>query len=768
MIGAGVNDGGVVVAKLAMLWWRPGIGAIGEAGVAVAVIAAALDGERHRWFLWVPVLVGVGIGVYFALPVEPNPVVVVATLIGAVVAAAGVHRGTLLFALTRAVLAVAVGFAIAKARTEWVRATVLAAVMETADVTGHVELIEPTDGRGQRITLRVVAIAGVAPEAVPRRVRIRTQVARPGISPGDPVRVRARLSPPGEPVLPGGYDFGRRAWYLGIGAVGFSYRGLEPDPTLGPAPAVLQAAAAIERVRAAIGTAVRAALPGQSGAIATALLTGERGAITAETDKVYRDSGLYHVLSISGLHMTVMAGTLFLAVRALLAAVPGVALRFPVAVLAAIGAFGYLLISGAAFATLRSYVMISIVFLAIVLERPALSMRNIALAALVVLLVWPESLLDPGFQMSFAAVTALIASLEAWQERERRLGRGERGYGPISKMVRFVGSIVISTLIAGVAVAPLAAYHFHAGQAYSVLGNLLGVPICDLIVMPALLATLVAMPFGLEAYPLMVAGVGIDAMTAVAAWVATLPGAVAAIPAIPLSAVLAIAAGGLWLALWTARWRAAGMLGIAVGLVLAPTLERPAIIVGRDGALIAARVDGGLLSAAPGAGRRTFELSRWLEHDGDRRAVATAAEGRGFRCDSIGCTATLAGRPIAITRHPAALPEDCARAAILIAPGLGVSGLGGADQCHGPSIMVDRAALRRGGVHAIYVGGAHVRIETVTRLRGERPWSGAGRGDRKGRKSVAQDAPAGGGSEPDDPAETAGSEFDGAARFGGD
>lgn len=745
--------------------------------MAGAVIAAALDGERHRWFLWVPVLVGVGIGVYFALPVEPHPVVAVATLIGAAVAAAGVHGGTLLFALTRAVLSVAVGFAIAKARTEWVRAPVLAAVMEKADITGHVELIEPTDGRGQRITLRVVAIAGVAPEAVPRRVRIRTLVARPGISPGDPVRVRARLSPPGEPVLPGGYDFGRRAWYLGIGAVGFSYRGIEPDPTLGPAPTVLHAAATIERVRAAIGTAVRAALPGQSGAIATALLTGERGAITAETDKIYRDSGLYHVLSISGLHMTVMAGTLFLAVRVLLAAVPGVALRFPVkawaAVLAAIGAFGYLLISGAAFATLRSYVMISIVFLAIVLERPALSMRNIALAALVVLLVWPESLLDPGFQMSFAAVTALIASLEAWQERERRLGRGERGYGLISKTVRFISSIVISTLIAGVAVAPLAAYHFHAGQAYSVLGNLLGVPICDLIVMPALLATLVAMPFGLEAYPLMIAGVGIDAMTAVAAWVATLPGAVAAIPAIPLSAVLAMAVGGLWLSLWTARWRVAGMLGIAVGLVLAPTLERPAILVGRDGALIAARVDGGLLSAAPGAGRRTFELSRWLEHDGDRRAVATAAEGRGFKCDTIGCTATLAGRPIAITRHPAALAEDCARAAILIAPGLGVSGpgapgLSGADQCRGPSIMVDRAALRRGGVHAIYVGGSHVRIETVTRLRGERPWSGAGRGDRKGRKSDAQDAPVGGHTEPDDPAETAGGEFDGAARSGGD
>lgn len=716
--------------------WRPG------------ALSDALEAERHRWFLWLPVLIAVGIGCYFAAAEEPDMrVALLATALAAAIAAL-LRRGTLLPVAARILLAIAIGFAVAKARTEWVRAPVLAGPIQNAELRGFVEFVEPQTGRGHRLTIAVSSITGLAPQQTPRRVRVRTSAGGEAVKPGDGVLIAARLSPPPEPVLPGGYDFGRRAWYLGIGGVGYALRPVRPDPAIGLPPWHLQAGAAVERVRVAIGRAVVAALPGQAGAIANALLTGERGGITPETEKAFRDSGLYHVLSISGLHMTVMAGTLFLASRLLLAAIPGVAVRFPIKVwaagIAALGALGYLLISGAAFATLRSYVMISIVFLAIAVERPALAMRTIALAALGLLLVWPESLLDPGFQMSFAAVTALIAVLEAWRDHQERLGRDRAGpRGPLATTVLFLSGIVASTLIAGTAVAPLAAYHFHTSQQYSVIGNVLALPICDLVVMPALLATLVVMPFGLEAYPLALAGYGIDTMTAIASWVASLPGAVALIPAIPLEALLAFVAGGLWLLLWQGRWRFAGLAALAAGLLLAPTREQPDVLVSRDGTLVAARTDGERLAAAPGA-NRLFELSRWLEADGDRRTAAEASAGRGFACDSIGCTAVIgagrgaggvaagdgasgggvgAGGPgsrptrLAIVRHRAGFADDCARAAIVVTNGPPPR------FCSGPYVVIDRRKLRAAGVHAIYVRHGRYRVETVAETRGKRPWS---------------------------------------------
>ncbi len=752
----------------------------------VSALAAALEAERHRWFLWVPVLVGVGIGGYFALPYEPGVWLAASILFACATLAWLVRDGTLAYAMTRALLATAIGFTVIAVRTEWVAAPVIERTIQRAEISGFVELVEVLAARGQRLTIRVTAIAGLDTKRLPRRVRIRIMNPQPGIGPGDAIALSARLSPPGEPVLPGGYDFARRAWFLGIGGVGFTF---QPPKLVQPLPGSpeaqppwsLRVAAAIERVRLAIGAAVTTALPGQSGAIANAMLTGDRGGITPDTDKAFRDSGLTHILSISGLHMTVMAGTLFVAVRLLLAAIPGLAVRFPVkiwaAAIAMFGALGYLLISGGAFATLRSYVMITIIFFAMIVERPALSMRNVALAALALLIVWPESLLDPGFQMSFAAVAALLAAYEGWQRRADRLGHDTATpHGPAMRAARFVTAIMASTLIAGLAVAPLAAYHFHTSQQYSILGNVLALPICDLLVMPALLATLLLIPLGLEAYPLMLAGWGIDGMTAIARYVGGLPGAVAAIPSISLTGLLAMAVGGLWLIIWTGRWRVAGLIPIAAGVIIAPMDGRPDILISRDGSLVVARVDGRFLSAAPtpvtksvalnplpnaavdkpssdafdepsgdtvddnrreppvdrsgktrgdgrqrGSGERTrrppFELTRWLEADGDGRPPQAPMAGRGFVCDTVGCTATIAGKRLSILHHRSGATDDCRTADILVTAG---------DRpriCDGPRIILDRKSLRDGGAHALSISpsGAIV-LDTISASRGARPW----------------------------------------------
>ena len=482
------------------------------------------------------------------------------------------------------------------------------------------------------------------------------------------------------------------------------------------------ATGAIERVRLRIGRAVVAALPGETGGIANALITGERGGISAATDTAYRDSGLYHILSISGLHMVVMAGAFFFTVRFVFAAIPSIALRYPIkkwaAVAAAFGALGYLLISGASFATVRSYVQISILFFAILMERPALALRNVALAALGLLLFWPESLFDAGFQMSFAAVVALISAYEAIRAREERLGRADIDRGPIAGFFIFFGGIVLSTMVATAAVAPFAAYQFHTSQQYGALANLVALPICDLIVMPAALATLLVMPFGLEAIPLWVAGLGIDLMTWIARAVARLPGAVIAVVAIPVWSFAAMVAGGLWLLLWQTRARLIGLPVIALGLALTPMLVRPDILVGRDGKLIAARVDGAGFSALP-APRSMFELARWLETDGDQRPAKEVATGLKFRCDGVSCTTVLKGQRLAIPRHASALADDCARASILVLDRPRPKG------CTKPQVAIDPAAIRRGGAHALYLGGGAVRVETMAGIRGERPWSRA-------------------------------------------
>lgn len=687
-------------------------------------IADWLESERECWFNWVPVCLGLGVAAYFWLPVEPSLMAALLPVPAAVVLKVLWRRDTLGYVLASVLLLLAAGMGIAKLRTEWVRAPVLERQLTGVLVRGFVDLVEPKAGKGQRITLRVVSI-GTGPRALtadklPRRVRVRTMAALDGLRPGDAVRLTATLGPPAEPSLPGGFDFGRQAWYLGIGGVGYSMTAAQIDPEAGPLPWRMWFTAAVETVRVSIGRAVVAGLPGETGGIANALITGERGGISAATDAAYRDSGLYHILSISGLHMVVMAGAFFFAVRFVFAAIPAIALRYPIkkwaAVAAAFGALGYLLISGASFATVRAYVQISILFAAMLVERPAIALRNVALAALGLLIVWPESLFDAGFAMSFAAVVALIAGFEAIRAREARLGRADVDRGPVMTAVLFVAGIMGSTLMATAAVAPIAAYQFHTSQQYGALANLVALPICDLFVLPLLLATLLAMPFGLEAAPLWLAGWGIDAMTGIAQGVAKLPGAAIPVAAIPASSFLAMLAGGMWLLLWKTRWRLLGVPVILSGLMLSPTLDRPDIIVGRDGRLVAARTDGRSLSALP-APRNMYELTRWLEADGDARPVRTVAVGTGFACDAAGCTAVLKGQRLAVTRHASAVREDCARASILVLDMPAPRG------CTKPVVVIDPQALRRGGVHTIVVTKGGVRVETVATLRGERPWS---------------------------------------------
>lgn len=683
-------------------------------------LRAVLEAEREHWFAFKPVLFGCGIGLYFSLPVEPDVWLLPAVAVFVALAYLG-SRGGLAIGLGVVVL-ISAGAMAGKLRTEWVRAPVLEKRFGPAEIRGHVVLAEPRDKRGQRLTIAVSEIAGLPASRTPARVRVRTMSPLAGVKPGDAIKLKATLAPPSGPALPAGYDFARTAWFSALGGVGYSLSAPEHDRGLPSPPTVLRVFAAIERGRQAIGARILQALPGEAGAIANALITGERGGISEKTNDAFRDAGLYHILSISGLHMAIMAGTVFFIVRLALALFPAIALRYPIkkwaAVAAAAAALAYLLISGSAFATVRSYVMISIMFAAVLMDRPALAMRNVALSALVILVLFPESLLDVGFQMSFAAVTALIAAYEYIDEKRAYASGLRRSLAGRGLML--LGGIALSTIVAGLAVAPFAAYHFHTGQQFGVLANLIAIPICNLLVMPAALLALLLMPFGLEGAALSIMGYGIEAMNRCARWTASLPGAVTHVRAIPLHAFLLMVGGGLWVLLWRRRWRALGFAAIAAGLAAAPFLPRPDLLIGRDGTLVAVRDDDSDRYAAVAARNGNFELKRWLEHDGDPREARDALHPKAassLRCDGIGCTADAKHRSIAVTRHPAALRDDCRRADILV---LDIPKPKG---CEGPQTVIDFWALRRLGTHAVYLADEEIpRIETVAQYRGERPW----------------------------------------------
>lgn len=707
-----------------------------------------LGREQGVLFGWVPVIIGAGAAVYFAILTEPSGLIAGLVLSAALLFAWLVQVRSGLRALGFWLALFALGFVAAKLRTEMMRAPVLDRPLGLVAVTGVLEKLEAQPARGGRLTLRPTHIEKVDANALPYRVRVRTKGSVDGLSPGQTLELSARLSPPPPPALPGGFDFARHAWFQGIGAVGFSMRAPKTIPTAAPLDFSVRFAAAIQQTRHAIASRLRVILPGQSGAIAIALVTGERGGISEDTNQIYRDAGLFHILSISGMHMAIMAGAVFFLIRLLFAAVPFVALNLATkkwaAFIAALAALGYLALSGGAFATVRSYIMISVMFGAVLLDRPALALRNVAVAACIILVIFPESVLDPGFQMSFAAVLALVSVYEAL--RKTSWGASFADAGLVRRLFYFFIGIVISTLVAGLAVAPFAAYHFHTTQHLAVLANLIAMPVSNLIIMPAALGVLVLFPFGLE-WPAAVAmGFGIDMMTETADWVAHLPGAVGRIASVPAEAFALIVFGGLWLILWRTRWRAAGVLAIVGGLVLVPTGQRPDILIGNKAKTVAVRGADGLLHPVKMRGRLSFETKRWLEADGqDPRSYhlinnqtedKPARHRSGLRCDGVGCIGSLHGLTLAVATHASALRDDCRVADILVFNDPRPKG------CDRPRALIDFFDVYYGGTHAIFIeDGLRLRIESVAGVRGTRPWTKTlpGRDRQRQRRSARQE-----------------------------
>jgi competence protein ComEC len=685
---------------------------------ASALLLAQLDRERGRWFFWIPVFFGAGIATYFALPEEPPLLLAVAGLMASLALRIFMRGSLLLFLLGSIVLAVACGFAAAKLRALWVAAPIVHAQTKTERLAGWVERWEQTSPKRGRATLRVISVDGLEAARTPRRVRISLNTAT-GPPLGQAISLKAVLLPLPEPVMPGGFDFARQAWFQGIGATGFAIGGFEAMEPQPDAPLLLTLHAWINGLREEIARRVHAALPAEQAGIAQALIVGDRAALGKEESEALRASGLFHIISISGLHMALIAGALFWAARLAFAAVPALALNYSVkawAALLALGcAFVYFLLSGAAVATQRAFLMVVVMLIAVMLSRPAISLRNVALAALIILALYPETLLDVSFQMSFAATAALVAFYERFGATLRFETGKTSLHGAAAWILAFLFGTAMTTIVAGTAVTPFAAYHFNTVTSYSVLGNVLGMPFVTLVIMPCVVLTLLAMPFGLEAWPLAAMGLGIDALRAVAAWVAGLHGAVVKVPSFTGSALMLICLGGLWFIIWRGPWRLLGLLAVALGLALAPYAPKPDVLVDRFAEVIAVRDAAGRLQVSPGRkGRYTVE--RWLAADGDGRTPKEAMTSSLFRCDPAGCLAQVKGKLVSLTREPTALADDCARVDILIAP-FAVTA-----DCRRPSLVIDRRFVYLNGAVSVFIGKDGIEVASVANSRGQRPW----------------------------------------------
>ncbi len=721
---------GATSVNPAIAWRR-----LARRSVGLFDIAGLLDAEQDRWFLWVPVFVGIGVGLYFAAPLEPVWVLAIAPLLVAVGLRLTARRGLLVLALTGALLCIAIGFAAAKLRVEWVRGPVMPFSRQVQTVHGWVEVVERRAEKGVRLTIRVASIDGMAPAATPIRIRVTSRFGNNGVLAGDALTVRAMLQPPPQPSEPNGYDFARQAWFAGVGGVGFSLGRPVPEPALTGMPLWTGLTTIFERMREEISIRITTALPGPSGLLTDALVTGEQKSIPPEITDALRDSGLSHLLAISGLQITIMAGAFFGLTRGVLAAFPNIALRWPVKKIATAaglaGATVYVVMSGAGSATCRAYVMVAVGLLAVLLDRPGLSMRNLAIAALCLILPQPETLLDPSFQMSFSAVVALMAAYEwagDWARPGAQAGGASRrkpkandggfawaiwGMGVFGRILR---ETCAATTIATLAVAPYSLFTFHRLPVYGILANILAEPLFNLAIMPLVAVVLAAMPFGLEAWPLLLVDQCVGLLLGIAHWVSGLPGAVVLVPQMPVFALAAITLGAAWLCLWRQNWRYFGLIGIGIGMLMAVRGETADVLIGREGTPIAIRLANGELSALPGKGG-VFDLTQWLQADADGRDVGLLRTGQGFRCDGLGCTALVGGKVLAISDAPASLADDCANAAIVILR------YRQPHPCVGPALVLDARDLRAGGAHAIRLGGGRPVVETVATGRGDRPWA---------------------------------------------
>jgi competence protein ComEC len=689
-------------------------------------LQAQTEVQAQRWFLWAPVAFGGGCAIYLSLLSEPQAIplaVLAAACAGMAVAIRRWHSAPRLAVIGATLLAfLACGLLAGKLRTQAITAPLITH-KTTGEVSGWViDVASPGNGGG-RLILAPYAIEGIPSDQLPRRIRV--TVGPDGlVGPGAAIQVKALLNPSPGPASPGAYDFARDAFFRGIGGSGFSLG----DPRIvggPPPPPLLRMQMAVNSMRWTLARRIAERLGPSAAGLGAAMVTGHEAWMTEKTNDELRNSGLAHIISISGVHMAIVGGFVFFLARILVATWPWLALRAPGKKIAASAALVsiavYLVVSGAPPPAIRSAVTLSVAFVAVLLDRQALTLHSLAVAALIVLELQPEAVGQPGFQMSFAATAALLALAEAWRRPIREINTP----WPIRLVQRFgvwLIAGVAASLVAGLATGPFAMQHFNRVAVWGLPANVLSEPLAGFVVLPFLALGAVCEALGVGDPFLPIAGWGIDVLIGLGAWFSARPGAVMTVASAPEIALPVAFVGLLWICLWKgwARWLG---LPAALAVSLWPRPETPAVWIAADGGGAAIVQAGGAVVVRPEA--KAFATELWAR----RRGVALPEAAEALRDAQFDCNRQRCwpkpGSPASLaawwTRRvpkPADLERLCARASIVILK---------ADVDPGPSCMgrtvLTTADFAKGGAAEVYGSPAGWRFVWSQPLRGDRPWS---------------------------------------------
>jgi competence protein ComEC len=678
--------------------------------------------ERARWPYWLPVALAAGIVAYFLLPLEPN--IWILTLTPVLALAAWVARpvswplAIILFVLTF----ISLGFSAAIIETRIDERPMLDAQLPVLPISGRVASTDIMPD-GIRLTLTHPHIGDLAADATPEKVRVKFNELTLDDAPptGADVSFMGQLTGFSEPVAPHALDSREQAYFKHLGGVGWSTGAIT---VIAPTPLVSswreRFSLALERTRKTLARHVYERLPGDVAAMTAARLNGEQMGITSASIEAMRIAGLAHLLSTSGFHVTIMGLLIYFPLRMLLALSPWLALRYPIKKWAAgaaiVSALGYTFLVGSQAATLRSMIMVGLAMLAIAFDRRAAPMRLVLLSAGICLLLAPDALMGPSFQMSFAAVFCLIAANPlAWDWT----GGDFSNFMPewFKSFAAHFWGIARTSLIATAATTPFALYHFQSFSLYGFIANMIAIPLTSFLVMPSILLAYVTAPFGYDGIFIDMAGLGVALTIRIAKTVAALPHSIIYWPAMPGYALIAVVLGGLWLCLWRRKWRYLGLFPIIFGMMYPLYTPQPDFFVSPSGKVWAARLGDGRL-AVSNVKREKFAVLQWQELMGNVGIIDAKAlppDNGQIACDAKGCVYRHNSFVVAMPFKETAALEDCEHADIVIAPFI-------VNECAAKNV-IDAEALKLRGAHAIYFSGDALRIDFARAGRGKRPWS---------------------------------------------
>lgn len=692
---------------------------------------AAVQNQRERWIFWTPVPVAFGVAFYFGLRGEPplatGPVLL--ALLAPLLAAFYKNRPVFLTLL--AVFLAVGGFTAAQWRTQQVAAPVLEKRSYAVTLRGKVVEVDPLP-KTYRIVLEGIEVIDgkIWQDDLPRRVRIKLKNNDPAVpQAGSIVEIRAGLLPLSPPVMPGAFDFQRHAFFKGLGATGFAYGDLK---------VVRERAGSafyFEKLRQSVREKISAAIADRdNAALLTAFMIGEDRGISEKDWEIARQSGIAHLIAISGSHFVLIAGFPFFLIRALLAAIPFIALRWPVKKIAAAGAMAvsifYMLLIGAPVTAQRAVIMTCVVMTAVMFDRNPFTLRLAVFAAFVLFVFEPESVMGPSFQMSFAAVVALIAFYEStgpWWKNQFREAPWTKRYS------LYLLGCFATTLVASAATAPFALYHFSRMPMLGGLAaNMIAVPVSSFVTFPLGLFSCLLMPLGLETWPLRVTEKSLDVFMYVAEIVAGWDYAGVNVNGFAGWILAVMTLGMLWICIWRGRMRWLGMIPFALAALFIPLTPRAAVLVSDDGKLMAVRDAAGDLHFSM-LGREKFVREQWTVREGNVKAAARAwpaaedkqAAASPVTCKAGYCTYTLGKTVFAFVEGQESVAPACrAGASILVS----AQDIRRARNCAAGAVVIGKYDLRREGAHAFYLRPDNsIDIQTVRGARGLRPWTPGGR-----------------------------------------